>query len=81
MNFLRKAGIPVNLQSKMLTFRDSKITFKVDGDFLQTMTKQDFKISLSNPQDRTLFIMLKKEMEFSIKQKRRKTSRDLSLIN
>ena len=34
----------------MLIFRDSKNSFKSDGDLIKTMTNYDFKVSHFNPQ-------------------------------
>ena len=39
----------------MLTFRDSIKSFKSDGDLLETMTKYDFNVGHSTPQNRKLF--------------------------
>ena len=36
-DFLIHGNIPVSLYSNMLTFRDSKKSFKSDGDLLETM--------------------------------------------
>ena len=36
----------------MLTFRDRKKTFKLDGDLLKTMTNFKFNVDHSNPQNR-----------------------------
>ena len=38
----------------MLTFRDSNKLIKLNGDPLKTMTKYNFKVDLSNPQDQKL---------------------------
>ena len=47
-------GIPVTLFSKMLTFRDSNNSFKLEGNLLETMTNYDFNVSRSNPKDQKL---------------------------
>ena len=39
-DFLRHGNIPVILFSKMLIFRDSNKSFKLDGDHLKTMTNK-----------------------------------------
>ena len=64
----------------MLLFRDSNKSFKLDGDLLETMTNYDFNVSHSNPKDQKLIYEFGKEMNFNIKQKRRKSDRDISHI-
>ena len=49
--FLRNTSIPVTLYSNMLIFRDSNISFKLDGYVLKTMTNYDFNVDHSNPHD------------------------------
>ena len=53
-NFLINAGIPVNLYSNILTFRDSNKYFELDGDLLETITNYDFNVNHANPQDQKL---------------------------
>ena len=73
-------GIPVTLLSNMITFRDIKKSFKLDGDLLETMTNYDFHVSHSNPKDQKLNYAFGKEMNFNIKQKVGKSDRDRSRI-
>ena len=79
-DFLINGGIPVTLVSKMLIFRDSNKSFKLDGDLLETMINYDFNVDHSNQQDRKLIYELAKEMIFNIKQKGNKSERDKSII-
>ena len=79
-DFLTNGGIPVTLFSNMLTFRDSKKSFRLDGDLSETMKIYDFNVSLSNPKDQKLIYEFGKEMNFKIKQKGRKSDRDKSMI-
>ena len=79
-DFLINEGIPVTLFSTMLLFRDSNISFKLDGDLLETMTNYDFNIILSDPKDQKLNYEFGKEMNFNIKQKGRKSDRDKYMI-
>ena len=74
--FLINGGIPVTLYSNMLTFGDSKKSFKLDGDLLETLTNYDFNVNHAIPQDQKLVIMFGKEMKFNIRQKGRKSERD-----
>ena len=52
--FLIKTSIPVTLLRKIPTFRDSNRSFKLGRDYLETMTKYDFNVSHSNPQEHKL---------------------------
>ena len=79
-DFLKNGGMPVTLLSSMVTFTDSKKSFNLDGDLLETITNYDFKVSLSNPKDQKLIYEFGKEMNFIIKQKGRKSDRDRTLI-
>ena len=64
----------------MITFTDSNKSFKLDGDLLETMTNCDFNVSHSNPKDKKLYYEFGKEMNFNIKQRGRKSTRDKSMI-
>ena len=79
-DFLINGGMPVTLFSSMVTFTDSKKSFNLDGDLLETMTNYDFNVSLSNPKDHELICEFGKKMNFNIKQKVRKSDRDRTLI-
>ena len=79
-DFLINGDIPVTLYIKMLTFRDSNKSFKIDGDFLETITKYDFNVDHSNQQDRKQIYEFGKQMKFDIEHKGRKSDRDRSLI-
>ena len=61
--------IPVTVFSNLLTFRDSNISFTLDGDLLETMTNYDFNVNHSNPKDQKLIYEFGKELNFNIKQK------------
>ena len=76
---LINAGIPVTLLSNMINFRDSKKTFKLDGDLLETITNYDFNVSHSNPKDQKLIYEFWKEMKFIIERKRQKSDRVKSM--
>ena len=79
-DFLINGGKPVSICDNMLTFRDSNRSFKLDADLLETMTKNDFSASTSNPQDRKLNYKFGKERNFTNKQQGRKSDRDKSKI-
>ena len=75
--FLINTSIPVFLYSNKLIFRDGNKYLKIDGDLLGTMTNYDFNVSHSNPQDQKLTYELGKELKFDIKQKGRKSDREI----
>ena len=79
-DFMINGGIPVALVSNMLIFRDSKKSFKLDGDLLESITNYDFNVDHSNQQDRKMIYEFAKEMNFNIKQKGNKSDRDKSII-
>ena len=51
-DFLINTSVPVNLYSKMLTFRDTNRNFKLYGDLSKTMTSYKFNVDPSKPQDK-----------------------------
>ena len=73
-DFPTNEGKPVTLFSKMLTFRNSNQSFRLDGDLLETMTFYDFNVSLSNPEDQKVSYDFGKEMNFNMKQRGRKVT-------
>ena len=64
----------------MLSFNDSKKSFKLEGNFLKTMTNYKFNVCHSNPRDQKPIYEFEKEMKFNIKKVGRKTPRDEPLI-
>ena len=78
-DFLLNDGIPVSLLSNMIIFRDNNESFNLDGDLLETITNYDFNVDHSNQQDRKMIYEFAKEMNFNIKQKRKKSERDKSI--
>ena len=79
-DFLINEVMPVTLFNNMITFRDSKNSFKSDGDLLETMTIYDFSVSHFNPKNQKLTYEFGKEMNFNIKRKGRKTDTGKSLM-
>ena len=60
----------------MLTFRDSNKSFKLDGDLLEILTNYDFNVDHSNQQDRKTVYEFRREINFNIEQKGRKSKRE-----
>ena len=71
-DFLINGGLPVTLYSNMLFYKDSNISFDLDGDLIKTMTNYDFSVSHAIPQDQKLIYEFRKEMSFIIRQKGQK---------
>ena len=63
----------------MLNFRDSSNSFKLDGDFLKTMTSHNFKVGLFIQHDQKLKNEFGTEMNFYMKNIGGKSDRDRSL--
>ena len=78
--FSINTSIPVTQNSKMLIFRDSNRSFKLDGDLLEMTTYCDFNVDVSNPHDRKLIYEFAKEEKFNTKQKGPKSSRDEPIL-
>ena len=79
-DFLINEGIPVTINSNMMTYRDSNKSFKLDGDLLETITNYDFNVSHSDPKEQKLIHEFGREMNFNIGQKGRKSDRDKSMV-
>ena len=60
-DFFINASIPVTLCSKMLLFRDTNKSFKLDGDVLKTITNYNLDVGPSNPQNQKVIYHFGKE--------------------
>ena len=79
-NFLIHGKIPVTLFSNMITFRESRKTFKLDGDLLKVITNHKFNVDHSNQQDRKIIYEFAKEMNYDTKSTGRPSVRHNSMI-
>ena len=79
-DFLIHGNIPVTIFSNMITFRDSKKTFKLGGDLLKVITNYKFNVDHSNQQDRKLIYEFAKEMNYDTKSTGRPSIRHNSMI-
>ena len=79
-DILINTKIPVTLYSKILIFRDSKKSFNLGGDLSKTLTNHILIVTPSIPQYQELSYEFGKEMKINIKQVRRKSSREKSLM-
>ena len=73
--------IPVTIFSNMITFRDSKKTFKLEGDLLKVITNYKFNVDHSNQQDRKIIYEFAKEMNYDTKSTGRPSVRHNSMIS
>ena len=64
----------------MLTFRDTKKVFKIEGDLYKVITDYKFDVDHSDQQDRKIIYEFEKEMKYKLKNKRRPSIRHSSMI-
>ena len=79
-DFLIHVNLPVSLHSNTMTFRDSKKTFKLDGDLLKVVTNYKFNADHSSPEDKKLIYEFAKEMNFDTKSTGRQSIRHRYII-
>ena len=79
-DILIHGNIPVTIFSNMITFRDSKKTFKLEGDLLKVITYYKFNVDLFNQQDRKIIYEFAKEMNYDTKSTGRPSIRHESMI-
>ena len=79
-DFLIQGTVPVTIFSNMITFRDSKKTFKLEGDLLKVITNYKFNADHSNQQDRKLIYEFAKEMNYDTKSTGRPSIRHNSMV-
>ena len=80
IDFLLHGTIPVTIFSNMIVFRDSKKTFRLEGDLLKVITNYKFNVDLSSPQDKKLIYEFAKEMNYDTKSTGRPSVRHNSMI-
>ena len=79
-DFLINEKVPVTIFSNMLTFRNTKKVFKIEGDLYKVITDYKFNVDHSNQQDRKIIFEFGKEMKFKLKNKGRPSIRHNSMI-
>ena len=79
-DFLINEKVPVTIFSNMLTFRDTKKVFKIEGDLYKVITDYKFNVDHSNKQNRQIIYEFGKEMKYKIKNKGRPSIRHNSMI-
>ena len=79
-DFLIHGNIPVSLYGNMITFRDSKKIFKLDGDLLKVVKNYKFNADHSSPQDKKIIYEFAREMNYDTKSTGRPSIRHNSII-
>ena len=79
-DFLINEKVPVTIFSNMLTFRDTRKIFKIEGDLYKVITDYKFNVDHSNQQDRKIIYEFGKEMKYKLKNKGRPSIRHSSMI-
>ena len=79
-DFLIHGNIPVTIFSNMITFRDSKKSFRLEADLLKLITNHKFNADHSSPQDKKLLYEFAKEMNYDTKSTGRPSTRHTSII-
>ena len=79
-DFLINEKVPVTIFSNMLTFRDTKKVFKIEGDLYKVITDYKFNVDHSNKQNRQIVYEFGKEMKYKLKNKGRPSIRHNSMI-
>ena len=64
----------------MLTFRDTKKVFKIEGDLYKVITDYKFNVDHSNKQNQQIIYEFGKEMKYKLKNKGRPSVRHISMI-
>ena len=79
-DFLINEKVPVTIFSNMLTFRNTKKVFIIEGDLYKVITDYKFNVDHSNQQDRKIIYEFGKEMKYKLKNKGRPSIRHNSMI-
>ena len=79
-DFLIHGTIPITIYSNMITFRDTKKTFRLEKDLLKVITNHKFNVDHSNPQDKKIIYEFAKEMNYDTKSTGRPSTRHESML-
>ena len=72
VDFLMNGGIPVTLVSNMLFFRDSKKSFEINGDLLETMTNKISMLVILIQKIKNYFMNLQRKRILILKERTKK---------
>ena len=79
-DFLIHGNIPVTPFTNLITFGDSKKSFRLEGDLLKLITNYEFNADHSSPQGKKLIYEFAKEMNYNTKSTGRPITRHTSTI-
>ena len=79
-DFLINEKVPVTIFSNMITFRNTKKVFKIEGDLYKLITDYKFNVDHSNKQNQQIIYEFGKEMKYKLKNKGRPSIRHNSMI-
>ena len=79
-DFLINEKVPVTIFSNMITFRNTKKVFKIEGDLYKVITDYKFNVDHSNKQNRQIIYEFGKEMKYKLKNKGRPSIRHNSMV-
>ena len=79
-DLLIHGNIPVTIFSNMIIFRDSNMSFRLEGDLLKTITNHKFNADHSSQKDKKLIYEFAKEMNYDIKSTGRPSVRHNSIV-
>ena len=70
----------ITLHDNLLTFRDTRKEFELNGDLLQLITNKNYNVDLASLVDKKLMFDFAKEMFFDVKVTGNKSTRDCTLV-
>ena len=79
-DLLIKNTIPIILHDNLVTFRDTNKLFELKGDFLKMITNNNYNVDLASLSDKKLNFEFAKGMNFDVRGRGRKSSRDRTLM-
>ena len=79
-DFLINEKVPVTIFSNMMTFRETKKVFKLEGDLYKLITDYKFNVDHSNKQNQQIIYEFGKEMKYKLKNKGRPSIRHNSMV-
>ena len=79
-DFLINEKVPVTIFSNMITFRNTKKVFKIEGDLYKLITDYKLNVDHSNKQNQQMIYEFGKEMKYKLKNKGRPSIRHNSMV-
>ena len=72
--------IPLTLWNNLLTFRDTGQKFELKGDLLKLITNKNYNVDIAGLSDKKIMFVFAKELNFDLKARSIKSTRDRTLI-